>query len=285
METRPCRGAYCGCCTGHDCQGYVIAYWYLGRPSGRKLVLLGIAVFFAVATWDVGQICFGVWGLSEIIRIACGGKTNRKRIKMWMVILAAVLLAAWLIPYCRVHRLFFSPLVLCIIPSILFASLAKFRNSYRKRLVVMAVSLAVTFALMWIISSMSTFSDNYGHYGKLLLAKLQYLNVKPVNPLLLNFDSRIMWTPAMHSANKLILRSLFPFAIYAVPLLMILALFSKDNRKRFFSTDMPRLYVPLFMTVFYFIAFVFIVRYHTFAMLFLCILLPLLFHDWMRNFK
>lgn len=264
---------------------FTIAFWYLSRPSNKKLLLLGIAVFLAMATWDVGQICFGIWGLSEIIRIICGGKTNRKRIKLWTVVFAAVILAAILIPYYRVHRLAFSPLVLCIIPMILAASLSRFRSSYRKRLVVLAVSFVLTFALCWTISRMSSFSDNYGHYGKLMLAKLHYLNVKPANPLLLDFDSRILWTPAMHSANRLILREFFPFAIYAVPLLMLLALFSVKNRIRVFHADMPRLYFPLFMTVFYFIAFIFVVRYHTFAILFLCVLLPLLFHDWMRNLK
>ena len=264
---------------------FVIGYWYLGRPSNKKLVLLGITAFFAMATWDMCQICFGIWGLSEIVRIICGGRTNRKRIKLWTVIFAAVVLAAVLIPYHRVHRLVFSPLVLCIIPMILIASLSKFRSSYRNRLVAIAVSLVLTVALWWTVSRVSSFSDNYGHFGRLLLAKLHYLNVKPANPLLLDFDSRILWTPAMHSADRLIVREFFPFAIYAVPLLMILALFSLKNRKRLFSTGMPRLYFPLFMTAFYFTAFIFVVRYHSFAILFLGILLPLLFHDWLRNFK
>ncbi len=264
---------------------FVIAYWYLGRPSNRKLVLLGVTAFFAMATWDMCQICFGIWGMSEIIRIICGGKTNLKRIKLWAVIFAAVVLAAALIPYHRVHRLIFSPLVLCIIPMIALASLPKFRSSYRKRIIVMGVSLVLTVAVWLIISRVSSFSDSYGHFGRLLMAKLHYLNVKPANPLLLDFDSRILWTPAMHSADRLILRSFFPFAIYAVPLLMILALFSVKNKKRFYGTGMPRLFFPLFMTVFYFTAFIFVVRYHSFAILFLGILLPLLFHDWMRNFK
>jgi hypothetical protein len=264
---------------------FVIGYWYLGRPSNKKLVFLGITVFFATATWDVAQICLGIWGLSEIIRIICGGKTNRKRIKLWVVIFAAVILAAVLIPYHRVHRLAFSPLVLCIIPMIVFASLPRFRNSYRNRLIVIVVSFVVTVALWWTISRISSFSENYGHYGRLLLAKLHYLNVKPENPLLLDFDSRILWVPAMHSADRLILREFFPFAIYAVPLLMIMAFFSGKNRKLFFSIDMPRLYFPLFMTVFFFTAFIFVVRYHSFAILFLGILLPMLFHDWLRNLK
>jgi hypothetical protein len=264
---------------------FVIGYWYLGRPSNKKLVLLGVTAFFAMATWDMCQICFGIWGLSEIIRIACGGKTNRKRIKLWTVIFAAVILAAILIPYHRVHRLIFSPLVLCIMPMIVFASLSTFRSSYRKRLIVIAASLVLTVSLWWTISRVSSFSESYGHFGNLLLAKLHYLNVKPANPLLLDFDSRILWTPAMHSADRLILREFFPFAIYAVPLLMILAAFSVKNRKHFFSTDMPRLYLPLFMTAFYFMAFIFVVRYHTFAILFLGILLPLLFNDWIRNLK
>lgn len=264
---------------------FVIAFWYLGRPSNKKLVLLGITAFFAMATWDMCQICFGIWGLSEIVRIICGGRTNLKRIKLWAVIFAAVILAAVLIPYHRVHRLFLSPLVLCIIPMIFLASLPRFRSSYRNRLIVIGVSLVLTVGLWWTVSRLSSFSDSYGHFGRLLIAKLHYLNVKPANPLLLDFDSRILWTPAMHSADSLILRSFFPFAIYAIPLLLLLALFSIKNRKRFFSTDMPRLYFPLFMTAFYFIAFIFVVRYHTFAILFLGILLPLLFHDWMRNFK
>ncbi len=264
---------------------FVIGYWYLGRPSNKKLVLLGVTAFFAMATWDMCQICFGIWGLSEIVRIICGGKTNLKRIKLWSVIYAAVLLAAVLIPYHRVHRLVFSPLVLCVIPMILIASIPKFRSSYRKRLVVMAVSLVLTLALWWTVSRVSSFSDSYGHFGRLLQAKLHYLNVKPANPLLLDFDSRILWTPAMHSADKLIMREFFPFAIYAVPLLMVLALFSVSNRKRIFSSGMPRLYLPLFMTAFYFAAFIFVVRYHSFAILFLGVLLPLLFHDWMRNLK
>jgi hypothetical protein len=264
---------------------FVIGYWYLGRPSNKKLLLLGIAAFSAMATWDMCQICFGIWGLSEIGRIICGGKTNLKRIKLWTVIFAAVLLAALVIPYHRVHRLVFSPLVLCIIPMILFTSLSKFRSSYRNRLIAIAVSLVITASLWWTVSRLSSFSDSYGHFGRLLIAKLHYLNVKPTNPLLLDFDSRILWTPAMHSADRQILRSLFPFAIYAVPLLMLLALFSAQNRKRFFSTGLPRLYFPLFMTIFYFTAFIFVVRYHSFAILFLGVLLPLLFHDWLRNFK
>ncbi|MFA6291201.1 MAG: hypothetical protein WC637_05430 [Victivallales bacterium] len=264
---------------------FVVGYWYLGRPSNKKLVLLGVTAFFAMATWDMCQICFGIWGLSEIVRIICGGKTNLKRIKLWAVIYAAVLLAAVLIPYHRVHRLVFSPLVLCVIPMILVASIPKFRSSYRNRLVVMAVSLVLTLALWWTVSRISSFSDSYGHFGRLFLAKLHYLNVKPANPLLLDFDSRILWTPAMHSADRLIIRQFFPLAIYAVPLLMIMAVFSMRNRRRIFGMDMPRLYFPLFMTVFYFTAFIFVVRYHAFAILFLGVLLPLLFHDWMRNLK
>jgi uncharacterized membrane protein len=39
------------------------------------------------------------------------------------------------------------------------------------------------------------------------------------------------------------------------------------------------------MSVFYFVAFIFVVRYHAFAILFLGMLMPLLFHEWIRNFK
>ncbi len=263
----------------------VIAFWYLGRPSRLKLILFGITAFVAISTWDMCQIFFGVWGISEIFRLIIGGRPSARRMNIWIAIFIAVLAASVLIPYHRVHRLFFSPLVLVIIPAVIIASSGEFRLSYLKRFGVLAITIAVTVFAWWGISKMSSFSDSYGHFGKLLVAKLQFMNVKPADPLLLNFDARILWTPAMHSADMRILREFFPFAIYAAPFLLILGLFLKKHRRRLFMTDMPRLYFPLFMTVFYFTAFIFIVRYHSFAIVFLSVLLPLIFHDWLRNIK
>jgi len=263
----------------------VIAFWYLGRPSKLKLVLLGIVAFAAISTWDMCQIFFGVWGISELVRVAVGGRTSSRRMNVWIVIYIAVLAASVLIPYHRVHRLFFSPLVLVIIPTVIIASMQMFRFSYVKRVLALGLVLAAAIIVSWGIGRMSNFSDSYGHFGKLLVAKLQYLNVKPKDPLLLNFDARILWTPAMHSADVRILREFFPFAIYAVPLLLGLALISAGHRRRLFRTATPRLFFPLFMTLFYFTAFIFIVRYHSFAIVFLCILLPLLFHEWLRKIR
>ncbi|HCE43401.1 MAG TPA: hypothetical protein DET40_07620 [Lentisphaeria bacterium] len=263
----------------------VIAYWYLGRPSKIKLVLLGVAAFLAMATWDMCQIFFGIWGVSEILRLIAGGKPSAKRRNVWFVILAAVLLASVVIPYHRIHNLFFSPLAVIVIPVLLISSTLNFRQSYLKRLAVIVIAAAAAFLVWWGISRMSSFSSNYGHFGNLLVAKLKYMNVKPADPLLLNFDARILWTPAMHSADIVILRMFFPFAIYMVPLMLGLALFFKPQRRLIYFRDMPRLCFPLFMTIFFFIAFIFVVRYHDFAIIFLCMLIPLLVQDWLRNIR
>lgn len=263
----------------------VIAFWYLGRPSKWKLVLLGVTAFVAISTWDMCQIFFGVWGISEIFRMIIGGKPSTRRRNIWIVILIAVLAASVLIPYHRVHSLFLSPLVLVIIPAVIISSLHIFRRSYLKRAMALGITLVLAISVWWGISRISSFSDSYGHFGNLLLAKIKNLNVKPQDPLLLNFDARILWTPAMHSANMEILRQHFPFAIYSVPLILILSLFFASQRRRIYSREMARLYFPLFMTIFYFIAFIFVVRYYDFTIIFLCMLMPLLFQGWLKNIR
>ncbi|MFZ2655210.1 MAG: hypothetical protein WAX69_09830, partial [Victivallales bacterium] len=263
----------------------VIVFWYLGRPSEIKLVLLGVSAFLAFATWDMCQIFFGIWGVFEILRLVAGGKPSAKRRNVWIAILAAVLLASVLIPYHRLHSLFLSPLVLIIIPAFLISSTTKFRQSYLKRLAVIIITSAAAMLIWWGISRMSSFSANYGHFGNLLIAKLKFMNVKPADPLLLNFDARILWTPAMHSADIVILRMFFPFAIYVVPFMLVFALFFASKRRVIYFRDMPRLCFPLFMAVFFFISFVFVVRYHDFAIIFLCVLIPMLFQDWLRNIR
>jgi len=300
---------------------FVLAAWQFNAPRRWKLPLLGLLVFLALATWDMCQIVFGLWGLYELIRLLAGGRASGKRRAIWLALALGTLLAALLVPYHREHRLIASPLVLVILPLVLLGQHLAGRP-WRARLAFL-LPAALLCCGAWLATS-GGMSENYGHFGKLLAAKLRFGNIKPPDPALLpDFESRVLWTPAMHSADRNLLRLYFPMAIYAT--LVLLALVGdfrlpRNHRRHrlpqwiglvlmvvgylaawlFLRHDLrpalpgaigagllicvlgatnrrlPLLGLPLFMSTIYFIAFFYIVRYHEFAALFLCILLPLL---------
>jgi hypothetical protein len=67
---------------------------------------------------------------------------------------------------------------------------------------IFALCLAVAvFANPYLRHHIASFGDSYGHFGSLLWAKLRFRNVRPVDPKLLTFDQRILWTPALHSLS------------------------------------------------------------------------------------
>lgn len=263
---------------------FLLAYWFLRRPSGIRLILLGVMTFSAIATWDMCQICFGIWSVSEIIRLLCGGKINQKRRNMWLAIYIAIFFAALTIPYHQTHRLILSPIILVTFPTIISIYCFGKECSYKKRLIVLFISFAVFLTGWKIAASGSDFSSNYEHFANLMEAKLKYNNVKPKDPRLLNFDARMIWVPAMHSADINITKAFFPFALYIIPILIIFLLFSPKKRCAL-RYRYGLLVFPFFMSAVYFIGYIYIVRYHVFAILFFCILIPLLFHISLHSTK
>lgn len=67
-------------------------------------------------------------------------------------------------------------------------------------------------------------SGSYNHFADLLKAKLAFHNVKPNDPSLLSYSQRIMWTPALHSTNRLSGFVTFPFFFYLLPIALGLVL-------------------------------------------------------------
>lgn len=265
---------------------FFMAYVFLSKPQIGKLVIFGVVAFFALATWDMTQIVFAIWGLSEIQRLACKQQPKKtikfgKRQKLWTTIALATLLAAFLVPYHRAHMLVVSPLMLIIFP-VIFIMHNFGKGELPRRLIVLAIAIIGCFFTWWGILSLGSFAGNYGHFASLMKAKIYFLNVKPANPDLLDFDARSIWVPAMHSANKYIFKAFFPLAFNFTLILLVLTLWLKKMRRALVS-QMGMFNFPLFMFVFYGLAFFFIVRYHVFTIIFIAILLPLLFHLWVRN--
>lgn len=125
--------------------------------------------------------------------------------------------------------------------------------------------LAVGLLAPWL----SPAAGAYGHFAELQWAKIRFLNHKPADPSLLNFDQRIMWVPALHSATWGLTRTLFPFMLYlTIPAALVVY---AQSRKRP-GEGYGRL---LFYGLSSIVAFCFFARFHVFLALFAAALLGL----------
>jgi hypothetical protein len=263
----------------------VLGWWAFRKASPLKLIALGFAVFAAMASWDMCQVLFSLWALWEIIRLLCGARINRKRRNVWLVIYISLVFAALLVPYHWTHGLIVSPLLLILIPLILCMHFfVSYEKGARSRFLVLIVSLALLFAAWKIASSGAAYSGNYSHFGELVKAKLVHWNVKPKDPRKLNFDARILWTPALHTPSWRDMLMFFPAAIYGLFVLFGGA-FAVSSVRKSVMRGLGRSFFPLFMTFVFFIAYNYFSRFHVFCALFLCVAAPMILCDWMRAFK
>ena len=261
---------------------FFTAALYLRAPGWKRLATLGAAAFAALVFWDMTQICFAIWGLWELLRVASGGGTSAKRTRLWIAIAVALLAASAFSTYHRVHWLILSPLALFVLPSIFAAHFLRRRLSGRGRVAATLAATAV-FCVLWVlVSKLGPAAGNYGHFASLMKAKLLNLNVKPSNPAKIDFDARSVWVPAMHSADRMIFKAFFPMALNMTAALLLATLVVPTMRKSF-KRWMGLIHFPLVMAAFYFLGFLFLVRYHVFAILFISMLLPVLMWIWSRN--
>ncbi len=254
---------------------------WLGKGRAVWIVLALISEFLALATWDMTQLCFAIWGLYEIIRLFRIGSMSRRRKTFVYLSYATAILAAFLVPYLRAHSFYASPLMAVIFPLlVVLPLLSSRRDNAVKRMLVFSLS-ALFFIVAWRFAlSVFSYGANYSHFLSLLIAKIKFMNVKPALPSLLDFDSRILWTPALHSATMRIFRFLFPAMPYLLAILLCIRFFS---RKRKFSRFTPSLGLPLFCSIFFFLLFIFMVRFHVLAIIFICVACALLSEDILRS--
>lgn len=79
---------------------------------------------------------------------------------------------------------------------------------YRAAAVVLV--LLSTVALIRLLHTSIAPDDAYGHFARLVWAKLRFLNRKPADPSLLTFEQRIMWVPALNSTDWSFAAMMFP---------------------------------------------------------------------------
>lgn len=230
------------------------------RPAPRFSARLGLpvlsAVFLALALmlWDLIQFYIIIWAVLGGGRVLAGNyfAESRRRLN-WGAILAALLLAGLLNPYLRAHGFLYSPAVLLACGVLLAAPLAGQRKYFLARAGLALLPLTAGLVL----GRPDAFA--YGHFAELLWAKILFLNAKPADPALLTFAQRILWVPALNSANILLTKNLFPVSL----LLFLIAAFILIFNPRWRAD--PKVTELLLFGGISLIAFVLFVRLHVFA--------------------
>ncbi len=187
-----------------------------GRREAARWVAAALTIAIALATWDLVQYVVAIEGLLLSLdwwRDPFG--RDEPRVRPLAAIAAGVALAAALSPYHRAHGLIASPSVWPLWAALVAVTMfGRLPRGQRLRAALAAALLVGCVA--W--AGSVRWSGSYGHFGSLVAAKVRYANRKPADPTRLTFEQRILWTPALHSADLRLLTTLFPAAL---PLTMI----------------------------------------------------------------
>ena len=296
---------------------FVCYFWYLRKPRKYKLVLFSLSVLGALASWDMVQLCFSAWGIFEIIRILFNTvfsdkdmlAYNKRSSILWLVFFVVSIFAGFFIPYLYEHKFLMSPFVMIILPTVVLLNLM-YKNppltpprrgmkpgpdeklnsppgrglrggffTWTVSKILFGLFLIISLFCLWVfLFSRFGYAGNYSHFANLIKAKLYFGNLKPLNPMLLDIDSRILWTPGLHSATKIIFRTLFHFT-FPVFIVLFAGILLFQKSRKFFLGELHRLSLPIFFTLFYFILFIFMVRFHALVIPFLAVSIALLFDN------
>ncbi|MBO4632120.1 MAG: hypothetical protein J5858_09375 [Lentisphaeria bacterium] len=285
----------------------LLLYSCYTRGARWMYILLFLAAFTAFSTWDLCLGFFSALTLFELGRWLFGGIISNRRRKAWLMIVSAVVLSSLLVPFNQTYQTIMSPLVVILLPlllSVMFCRTQVQRAVFWKRVLLLTV-LGGSLWLIWNFAVKTPhYVSHYSHFSDLTAAKLKFNNVKPPDPDKLTYDARMMWTPAMHSADWNILVTFFPsigiitgakfifqklnhliiYTPFSLGLFYFLLLFSPffPASAGMLKRNLPRSLFPFFFTAVFTIGFIYIVRYHEFLILFLALALPLLLDDLLR---
>lgn len=295
----------------------VLAHSLYRRPKLWKYLFLFPVTALAFAAWDLCQMLFGCWALYEVLRFVLGRRMTTPRLHVWIVITADVLFNAAFVPFHRVYELWRSSLVWVALPALFLAFLFARKKSKKRpverstapRVRILRTAGAILILLIlygfWHMAiNTPEYASNYSHFSEAMKAKILFNNVKPLLPEKLNWDARMLWTPSMHSATWEIARTFFPsfflldsgfrplrFFLGELPLLPTLFLLLAAGTFLFTPVritakrNSEASLLPLIFSAGFLIGFIYIVRYHEFLILFLCLAIPLLCRDYALALK
>lgn len=247
------------------------------RKDIISIILVMVFAFCSTVFWDASQFVLGIWAVFEILRWIIYG-SNERRKYVFIAVYAALILAAVLSPYNRIHYAILSPALLIIWPTLTGLHFIK-NTSFKKRLMLSCVIFGTLTLLHTAIVYESHFSKNYSHFSSLAKAKLFHLNKKPIDPEKLSFEQRFLWTPGLDSSTWEKTMNLFPYAFWTFLLLTFWGTCFRGVRGDIVE-KLKYSFVPIGTTLAFFVFHVFFVRFHVFSALALNIAFALLVYSW-----
>jgi hypothetical protein len=240
-----------------------LGFWVRYLDRRRLAPLIGSALFLAAAmmSWDLIQFYLALWVLGYGVLSRAGEDSGLEPlpVRAWGVHAGVLILAGCLHPYLLSHGFLLS-IGMLLLYGVCLRGVQTARTSQRPHSGVGWTLLLFPLVLGLLIGRV--YSSGYGHFGDLLLAKIRYLNVKPEDPSLLSYAQRIMWVPALHSADWRLTRMLFPTTIILSLVGVVLTLTS-----RYFTSNRDGKFF-LFGYAVSLLLFIFFVRFHVFLIFF-----------------
>lgn len=256
----------------------IFLHWWLivrGRTREKLLfssVAAGMLLALAAATWDVTQLYILLIGVFAAFSLLFG-KGGHRLLRGFLPGVAFLVVAGVTVPYLREHGFLFSWGML-VWYSLAAAFLSRALCRGRAPVLPKVVFLVLLGSLIMLVIGQTAYPGTYSHFARLLLAKLKYFNVKPLNPAKLSYEARMLWTPALHSATSRFLGR-YPISGFGVlffvgmgPFVLLLRSLFKGN-----GSDSEK--ALLFWLVVFFVLYVLFVRMEVFLVFFVCCLIGL----------
>ncbi len=202
-----------------------------GRVRQARHLQAGAAALLAGAlmTWDLIQFYILLWSLAWAVRwLRRPEELDAPAMAGWRWNLGGLAVAGVLSPYLRAHGFLFSPALLAAYG---IAAGAGWMTWQRRRgRTVSAGAARLLWFLPWLLlPATALYTASYGHFADLLAAKLRFLNGKPADPAALNFNQRILWTPALDTPTWSLWRALFPYTLWLTPPALVLGWIAKKR--------------------------------------------------------
>jgi asparagine N-glycosylation enzyme membrane subunit Stt3 len=229
------------------------------------LLLSGISIFIALASWHFTQFYLLVVFLFLGYRIICANDNNSYN--EYLVLILFSIAAGVTIPYLRESRFIISfPMLLGFSIALLYYV----KKAIKKKILQLATLLCIGLTLCAIFYFFSKDLSIYSHVYFLGIDSLRFLGSKPSTPNLIAPESRMLWDVA-HSAPQI--RDIFlyfgPALLLCLPLIAVTIV--RICRSKDTIQSKPGVLFLLFLLLVFSISYLFINRLIVFTVFLLCV--------------
>lgn len=252
------------------------AFFLRALRSERALSIMigaGIAGAFGAAAltgWHLSRFWYLM--LAPFLFLLTALTPRREQLFRGLLVVTAVFaVASWIVPVLVEKRFFFSGPMLASY-AILGALLLE-RRSGRKQSPTMTAGIAFAGAIVLfaIVNVLGGYPE-YSHVYALIRYKLQFLGQKPIDPSLLPFDARILWSPPFNTPSiPFLIAQLGPILLWGVGAWFAGALLVLKRRAT------PEQIGTLLLFTMFIALFVLIQRVSSFVVFFLALSIPFTF--------